>query len=285
MAVNDDLDVVVPLAQVLEKTGAKQKALEVYRRALSLSPDDARAREGLSRLQGQDRVSLDRVGALRGQGESEEADPDARGIEERAHAAFQARDFKRSARLYAEAIEALKEVPSARLLKNYALALHKATRLRAALSAYDRALEANPKDAELHFSKAMAYVELGQWSGASRALQSTLALEPGHPQARFELGVVALKRGRHGEAARAFEESLRRKPDDKRALQNLVKARLDGGDQKGALEALGQMHAAHPADAQTLMSMAALLQNLDRDDEAEALLKDACTKGITQACP
>ena len=34
-----------------------------------------------------------------------------------------------------------------------------------------------------------------------------------------------------------------------------------------------------------LLTMAALLQRMDREDEATALLADACSKGIQEACP
>ena len=65
----------------------------------------------------------------------------------------------------------------------------------------------------------------------------------------------------------------------------MVKARLESGDQDGALKALAQMHSTYPKDAQTLLNMAALLQTMDRDEEAKALLDNACKEGLAQACP
>ncbi len=103
--------------------------------------------------------------------------------------------------------------------------------------------------------------------------------------ARFELGLVELRRGRHGDAARAFQELVRQQPRNRSAWQNLVKAKMDGGDQEGALAALGQMHSTFPGETKTLLTMAALLQTMDRDDEATALLTEACSKGVKEACP
>jgi len=284
VADKDDLDIAIPLAQTLEKSGERKAALDVYRRAVSLSPNNQRAREGLARLQGGDVQPL--VGGLRvGEETSQEAEPmSVSAMESTAHAAFQRGDYSQAARFYSEAIKAAGDLPEPSLLRNHAVALHKAKKLRAAVRAYETALTRLPKDAELHFLMGMALSSQRQDSSAMRALRHALEIQPSNTKARFELGLVALRRGRHSEAAEAFEDTLRREPGNKAALQNLIKARVDGGDQAGALEALGRMHAKHPADAQTLLTMAALLQTMDRDDEAEALLTEACAKGIKQAC-
>ena len=284
VADKDDLDIAIPLAQALEKSGERKAALDVYRRAVSLSPNNQRARDGLARLQGGDVQPV--VGGVRlAEATSEEAEPmSVRAMESTAHAAFQRGDYSQAARLYGEAIKAAGDLPEPSLLRNHAVALHKAKKLRAAIRAYERALTRLPKDAELHFMLGMALSSQRQDSSAMRALRQALEMQPSNTKARFELGLIALRRGRHSEAAAAFEDTLRREPGNKAALQNLIKARVDGGDQTGALEALGRMHAKHPADSQTLLTMAALLQTMDRDDEAEALLTEACAKGIKQAC-
>ncbi|MGB0588381.1 MAG: tetratricopeptide repeat protein [Myxococcota bacterium] len=280
-----DLDIVIPLAQSLEKTGALMEARKTYRRALSLSPDNLRAREGLARLKGgnpERMVALDTNSGVA----SEPDEPlTLSGMEASAHAAFQRGDYRRAAAIYGDAVKQAREEATPSLLRNYAVALHKATKLRSAVRAYEAAIAVLPKDAELHYLMGMALSAQRQDSSALRALRVALEIQPTNTKARFELGLVALRRGRHGEAADAFEETLRREPGNKAALQNLIKARVDGGNQDGALEALGRMHARYPSDAQTLLTMAALLQTMDRDDEAEALLTEACATGIKQACP
>jgi tetratricopeptide (TPR) repeat protein len=284
VADKDDLDIVIPLAQTLEKTGDPAGARDAYRRALSLAPNDPRAREGLSRLDGSSSKAAPIVTPnLQGSPEGEEP-VSLEAMEASAHAAFKQGDYSQAARLYGDAVKLVGEAASPTLLRNHAVALHKAKKLRPAVRAYEAAIEKLPKDAELHFLLGMALSAQRQDSAALSALRAALNLEPTNTKARFELGLVALRHRRHSEAAGAFEETLRRQPGNRAALQNLIKARVDGGDQQGALQALGRMHSKYPGDAQTLLTMAALLQRMDRDDEAEALLKNACTKGIKEAC-
>ena len=127
-------------------------------------------------------------------------------------------------------------------------------------------------------------LELLEHDKTPPSLQAALDTEPNRHKARFELGLVELQQGHNREAAAAFEEVVRQRPKDRAALQNLLKARTAAGDHAAALEAAGRMHAAYPKDAPTLLTMAALLQSMDRDDEATALMTDACAKGMQEAC-
>jgi len=279
-----DLDIVVPLAQVLEKQGDRRGAMEMYRQALGIKPTDSRAREGLTRIAGVQAGSpkVLRIDALRLPEIEEVVDLDA--LEIAAHAAFRAGKFSTASRLYGEAVEAAGDEASASLLRNHAVALHKAGQGVRAVRAYEAAIAAAPGDAELHYLHGTVLASERQDSGARRALQAALDREPERWKARFELGLVELREGNHRAAAEAFEAVVRQRPNDKAALQNLIKARSESGDQAGALEALGRMHAAHPKDSTTLLTMAAMLQSMDRDDEATALLTEACVKGIQEAC-
>ncbi|MDP6945498.1 MAG: tetratricopeptide repeat protein [Myxococcota bacterium] len=284
---DSDLDIVVPLAQALERSGDVVRAKEMYRQALGIKHGDQRAKMGLARIEGA--TSRDTLVVELGEGtqtETEiEAQIDVEALEVAAHAAFREGKYATASRLYGEAVKALGDEASASLLRNRAVALHKAGQGPPAIRAYEAALAASPQDAELHYLLGTLLASQGRNSQARRALRAALEREPSRWKARFELGLLELRQGRHREAAEVFETLTRQRPDDRSAWQNLVKARTEAGDRQGALEALSRMHSAHPRDAQTLLTMVALLQTMDRDEEASALLTDACSNGIQEACP
>ena len=280
----EDLDLLVPLGQALEKLNDMAGAKQAFRRALAVAPSDRRAREGLKRIGLVDAaLRPELVNPDQDVADAEPVDPKV--LEVAAHAAFKAGDYALAVRHYQEVAELLGEDAPPSVLRNLAVALHKAGRARAALRAYAAAMAVNPEDLELHYLAGTLMASERRYGDAARALKTVVSRDPEHWKARFDYGLVTLAQGKHEEAVRAFEAITRQRPQDRSAWQNLVKARLDAGDKEGALSALAGMHDAHPRDAKTLMSMVTLLQSLNRDDEAQALLLDACSKGIQDACP
>ncbi len=278
----DDLDVVVPLAKAHEQLGQRDAAVAFYRVALAIDPDARPAIAGLARLAAT-AGDFDEVMAQLGDDVEGAPDVDPESLVLKGEAAFNAKRYGTAAKMFKRAIEAMEE-PTPALLRNYAVALDRGGFAGSALRAYAAAARANPRDVDLHYLFGRALVKAKRVRDAIKPFEQVLRLEPRRADVRFDLGLALMATKRWRGAAGAFSELVKQRPGDQAAWQNLGKAQVEAGDLAGALDTFESLSKMRADDPSPVLTMAALLQRMDRRPEAAAVLQEACRRGAQEAC-
>jgi chemotaxis protein methyltransferase CheR len=110
-----------------------------------------------------------------------------------------------------------------------ALAAADAGRMNEALAATERALAADPLDADAHYIRGVAQLGSGDGPAAAESLRRALYVDPGFALAAFQLGRAYDLLGDEPAARRAYEQALRTLSPDHERQQRLV-ADVDLGD-------------------------------------------------------
>ncbi len=218
------------LAEVLTDSGDASQSLDLYKRILSKSPDEARAHFGLGRALGGDaaveefRKSLDlfpRYGAAQFALASAYR---RKGDETKAQEIL--RNYDRDKLLLPPLNDP--EMASVRSLNLSAGALLQNAanqaiegRLEEAVSLYERAVAADRKLTRAYTDLISLYGRLGRNSQAEDAYSQAVALDPNETDAYYNFGVFCFERGRMTEAKAAFENAVRLQPHHAEALNNL----------------------------------------------------------------
>jgi uncharacterized protein (TIGR02466 family) len=119
-----------------------------------------------------------------------------------------------------------------------ALALDQTQQYVLAAQAYEKALQLNPKAAELWFNYAIVQTQLDALPAAEQAYRKAIALNPQFFEAHGNLGTVLQKQGRLDEAMASYQQGLRIHPQDARGHFNLGTVLRD----KGQLSAAAQSY-------------------------------------------
>jgi tetratricopeptide (TPR) repeat protein len=201
----------------------------------------------------------------------------------RGHAAFGAGRWAEAAEAFGKAVTAAGDGAGGPLRRNLAVSLERAGRLDAAVKAYEKAYRAS-EDGEVAFLLGKLLRRLGHEDPASRWLANAVRLEPGRWEAAFELGLAELALGRPKRAEKAFRAVVARRPNDPAALQNLAKARVDAGMDREAVRVFERLASLRPDDPAPVLTIAALMQRMDRPSDAANWLKLACLRGAREAC-
>jgi Flp pilus assembly protein TadD len=278
-----DVDVLMPLATSLDLLGEMDQARAVYERVLRLRPRHARARAAVDRI---DALRADPVEAAkwlaerRDQAASE--DPQALGVE--AFAAFTAGQHERAAALYQKIVDAAGDDATAEQLKNLAVALDRTDKAERAIAALQRALQKTADDKEMQLLLGHRLTLIGRHSEAVEHLEKAAEDPALRFNARFDLGLAALASGDARRAVVEFGALAAERPEDLRAVGNLAKAQVEAGQDEAALATLERVSRLEPHSSGSWLTRAAILQRMDRRDEADALLVAACGRGIQEAC-
>jgi Tfp pilus assembly protein PilF len=88
-----------------------------------------------------------------------------------------------------------------------------------ATGALERSLAILPNNEEARYLLGRSYVKLGRLGPAGKAFESALALNPESARSHYELGIVQFKQDRKEEAVRHFQEVLRIDPEGELAVQ------------------------------------------------------------------
>jgi tetratricopeptide (TPR) repeat protein len=147
----------------------------------------------------------------------------------------------------------------------------------AAVTAFTKAVEAEPKDYSAHFHLALARSLAGSLPGAIAGYRKTLELKPGLYEAELNLGIVLLEAGQGDEAAALLRTAAEKKPGEFRPNYYLAEALLMAGDYAGAEK---QFQAALKLDAKSAASHAGLGRAIARQGrlkEAGTALRAAAT--------
>jgi tetratricopeptide (TPR) repeat protein len=117
------------------------------------------------------------------------------------------------------------------------VALHRAGRHSLALTAFTRAVAADPQQAKSQFGLGLSLREAERMIEARQALQRAVSLDPAASGAWFALGLTCQDLMDEAGAAAAFDAALRSRTDFAEAAVNLGIARQRLGDMDGAIVA------------------------------------------------
>jgi tetratricopeptide (TPR) repeat protein len=100
-------------------------------------------------------------------------------------------------------------------------------RYEAAVQAFTKAIEAEPKDYTAHFNLALAYGFLNRDAEGIAAYRKTLELKPGLYEAELNAGVLLMRTRQPAEALPLFEHAAAQKPAEFRPQYYLARAQLE----------------------------------------------------------
>jgi len=138
----------------------------------------------------------------------------------------------------------------------------------AAVTAFTKAVETDPKDYSAHFHLGLAHSLAGSLPGSIASYRKTLELKPGLYEAELNLGIVLLEAGQAANAAGLLRAAAEKKPEEFRPNYYLADALLIAGDHAGAEK---QFHAAVKLDGKSAPAYA----GLGRAIAKQGRLKDA----------
>ncbi len=174
------------LGVIASQRGAVERAVAMFRQALTLNPSYSEAQINLA-------ITLADMGAY------EQASQEA--------AKVQARDPGSPTRLDIGVLGKLANA-HADLAKRY----HDLGLFAQAIIEYDKALELCPSFPDLHSKRAVSCRELGDLEGARASLLRSLELNPKYAEAYVNLGLVYRKMGKQAEATTMWERALEISP-------------------------------------------------------------------------
>ncbi len=202
----DDADGYQNLASVYTVTGRAEDAVECYRRALELAPENAAIRAKLAR-------------ALFAAGRADEAaevaktlETDATGEGGYVHAIIfrEQGDFDKAL----AAFEAAKTryADDAEFWLELGLTYDAAGDSRRALAAFDKSLELDPYAARVYTARGVNFLKLGDTTSAAKDFEAALNINPGNAQAQYNLACLYARDGLTGRAFKHLELALQLNP-------------------------------------------------------------------------
>ena len=125
-----------------------------------------------------------------------------------------------------------------------------------AIAVLERALRADPFNAETYNTLATAYLQKGNTEKAEDLLLTALEIRPDYAIARVNLGMVYLASGRYGEAVEALEPVLEAAPDQVGARNNFAVALTRIGRYADARRELAKVLRINPETPAAYFNMA-----------------------------
>ncbi|MEW5988831.1 MAG: tetratricopeptide repeat protein, partial [Chloroflexota bacterium] len=118
-----------------------------------------------------------------------------------------------------------------------------------ALTAYQRAVELDPRFTLAHNGLGNVYRATGRQAEAQAAYQQAIRLDPTYAIPHSGLGALLVESGRHGEALDAYQKAIELDPHHPAPLTGLGQTFLGVGQVKPAIEAYQKAIEIDPADA------------------------------------
>jgi tetratricopeptide (TPR) repeat protein len=228
---------VFDLAWEAAEKGRSEEAIAGWRRALELSPNDARVHMNLG-------VSLTRAGQPQ---------------EAMTH--------------YQKAVELDPDYPEAHL--NLGVALAAAGRVEEAIAHYQTALELDPEYLEVYSNLGAAQAAAGRLDLAIACYRKALELDPNRAEVLSNLGVALARTGRLGEAIAQFEKAFEVNPYSGEIHQNLARALARAGRLEEAITRFEHALEQHPDSAELHNSLGVAFVWARRPDPAIAQFRKA----------
>ncbi len=144
-----------------------------------------------------------------------------------------------------------------------------------ALLTYGRALQVDPKSAEVHYKIAKCHLKLSHWAAAYQELQRTIVLEPQNWNALLDLGQLYLAGGKAVDAKDQALLILKSNPGDLGAQMLLANADAQLGNLEDALREAANVVSVAPNNADAYVNLAVIQQGASAFEDAEANLLKA----------
>jgi hypothetical protein len=127
---------------------------------------------------------------------------------------------------------------------------------------YETEIERHPKDAGLHDSVAMLYLELGRYDEAIAHFNTVVAITPRAAQAHYNLGTAQAMAHRLESAEASFRQALNIDPAYANAHNNLGNVLLARGKNQEAVEEFREVVRLQPESDAARKNLAAALQRI-----------------------
>ena len=144
-----------------------------------------------------------------------------------------------------------------------------------ALLTYGRALQIDPRSAQVHYKVAQCHLQMANWASAYQELQRTLELDPQNTEAQLNLGQLFLAGGKSADAKNLALTILKGKPDDLGAQLLLATSDAQLDNMHDALRESAYAVKLAPENADTYVNLAGIQQKASSFQEAEANLQKA----------
>lgn len=146
------------------------------------------------------------------------------------------------------------------------------------------------------YQEAIPLVNQGDYEGAAEVFEQANAIFQGRPEAMFTLGQIYAQLRRHDDALAMFDKALAVVNDEERttamdsatvaqwqeqaAEVPLMRAQIlaDAGRFEEAVNMFAELYAAHPEDNMIARNYAAILVQLDREEEAFAVYEELMSR-------
>jgi tetratricopeptide (TPR) repeat protein len=217
----DDAEIHSNLGSAFVKTGKLEEAIEQYRNALEIAPDDAEARNNLGF-------------ALFKKGELEDAIVQ-----------------------YRKAVEIAPDDAEAR--SNLGFALSKKGQLEEAIAQYRKALEIAPENAGALSNLGNALLLNGDLDGAINCLKKAAAINPDQVETWYNLGNGFLQRGELDQAIASYQQAIKINPRYADTCANLGVAYFKEGQTRQAMDSWQQALEINPGQLYVQNNLAWLL--------------------------
>jgi tetratricopeptide (TPR) repeat protein len=225
----------------LQQKKQNEAAIARWRKALELSPDDAKAHTNLGVL-------------LADTGKLDEA---------LAH--------------YRKAVEAEPDYPLG--YTNLGVVLARGGKSSEAIPYFEKALELSPRDADAHSNLGAALAELGRLDEAIAHCRTALEIRPDHSEAHGNLAMALARAGKLDEAIPHFEKALVDNPDSPAIHSNLAGALIETGRIDQAIPHFEKALAADPGSGQLNYYLGRALATLGKFEESIPHLEKAAATG------
>lgn len=124
------------------------------------------------------------------------------------------KNYAEAAAMFEQAIPLAKDKNQLAILSLTADSYDKARQFDKAADYYQKAIQANPSDANLHNGLGSVYAEQGKTAEAQQEFQKSAELDPAHAsRAYFNLGAIMYNSGKMDEAVSAFKKATEADPN------------------------------------------------------------------------
>ena len=136
----------------------------------------------------------------------------------------------------------------------------------AAIATYQKAVEFNPDDADVHSSLAMALFQSGDKEAALAAGRQAVELAPDDSRSNYGLGHMLRLTGNMDEALDALTKAIEAEPDFMPALYEQGMLLAEKGRFEAALKNFEKFGAAYPDDQNAQVAIASIKKELGKTD-------------------
>lgn len=137
-----------------------------------------------------------------------------------------------------------------------------------AIHALERALEIEPRNAEICYRLGNLYIAEGDMEKARTLLQRAVRIDPGHADALNNLALIYKKSGMPGEAEEIFRRLIAQRPQSHLPCYNLANLCMERARPQEALDLYRRAVGLNPDFVDTYAGLAAALNELGRVNEA-----------------